>query len=217
MSLTGFNSFWIYNAVKYVHFNGKKSNILEKLPRREVYLNKWNEEMINRRDSMYFFKLDEMFLGKKENLIRCYAYYYIRNKQFYVTEIFDEDFKLYKDMEWELEHIKVVIENDFLKIMIYALEQKKKLDEIFKSTSLSDVFYMYDKKTISIRTLMALEKSFKMLEKLDRTKLNIIEKNKIEKYEKIFEKYYLIVYKYFEFDIKDYLKNTYIKIRKESK
>ena len=121
MELTGFNSFWIYNAVKYVHFTSKRVNVLDKLPKREVFLTKWNEEMIHRRESILFYKLDEKFKNHKDTLIRLYAYYYLKDNKFYITDIFNDNFETFDKMEYELDNIKDVIENDFIKVLIHSL------------------------------------------------------------------------------------------------
>ena len=216
MELTGFNSFWVYNSVKYVHFTSKRVNVLDKLPKKEMYLKKWNEEMIHRRESLMFMKLDEKFKNHQDRLIRLFAYYYLQDARFYVTDVFNDNFNLFDKMEYELNHIKDVIENDFIKVMIYSLTNKVSMNTIFKSLNqLPDVFKLFDRGTISVHSLIAFNLSFGCMDRLKQNELNIVEQEKIKKYKKLLERYLLLVYKYFDFDIKEFLKTIYNKIKGE--
>ena len=208
-SFTGFRSYWIYNLIRYVHFNSNKFNIIDGLARKSTYLKKWNDEMINRRDSLLFMKIDEMFSGKQDKLIRLMSYYYIKNPKFYVTEIFDDNFSTFKNYEWEVNHLKEVLEKDFMFICLWSVSKNIPLNAIFKTRKMNVLFKMYEKKKISIHSLICLDEAFRFIDRIDVSKLNIVEEEKFKTYKKLIDNYSQIIYKYLDFDCKEYLKQTY--------
>lgn len=212
MQYTGFRSFWIYNLIKYIHFNSKKFNIMDGLTKKSVYLKKWNEEMINRRDSLMFKKIDEILEGDQNKLIRLMTTYWIKNNKFYITQIFDDDFQSFKDNEWEITHLKEVLERDYTYILMFAIKNNIPLKTIFKNKKYSVLFKMYEKKKISINSIICFEIAFNFIEKMDISKFNIVQEEKFEFYKKIIDKYTQIIYKYIDFNTKEYLKQTHIKL-----
>lgn len=207
---TGFGSYHIFHVITKMHFRRGKYNVsIMKLPKKDVWLKKWNNEMINRMDSLMFYKLDQKYT--KDELIRMFSYYWINDNSFYISDIFNDDFKLFKRNEWQLKNIKEVLEDDFLKILIFSIKNNISLNRIFKGDdTYSILLRLFDKKKISINSLIGFNIGFNFFEKIDYYRLNLVQKDKYKKYEIIFDKYTKIVYKGFDFDIKQYLKKCYL-------
>jgi hypothetical protein len=184
---------------------------MHEFPRKHVFLNKWNNEMIKRRDSMLFYRLDEKF-DNRDDIILLYAFYYLKNQSFYVTQIFDDEFKIYRDYKWELNNIKDVLEKDFLFILTWALHKNIQLSDIFKSEKYSILLRMFDRNKISIHSLICFNKAFHSLERINESTLNMIENEKFETLKKLIDKYTILVYKYFNFNSREFLRNKYQQI-----
>jgi len=213
---TGFQSYHIYNTIKYIHFKSKKYDITKMpLAKKEQFLKKWNEEMIHRPDSLTFLKLDKLY--NKEELIRMFTYYYLEDRNFYVYSLSEDDFKLFKKMEFELSMIKDVLEKDFYLIYYLAMKNNKKLKHmLFSKKGIPTIFKIYDRGLISINTLVALHLAFGIGDRINYKLLNIVEEEKLKKYKLIFDKYIQIVYKYFDFDTKGVFKEHYEKLYYEN-
>jgi len=195
-----------------MHFGSKKYDITEMpLGRKERFLKKWNEEMINRAESLMFLKLDKLY--NKDQIIRLFAYYYLEDKNFYITDVIEDDFKLFRDNELELILLKDVLERDFY--TIYYLKNKnerKMIDILFKKKGIPYIFKMYNLKMISIHTLIALHLVWDIGNKINHESLNIVEEEKLKKYKIIFDKYIQIVYKYYNFNVEEFLRTIIKKI-----
>jgi len=214
---SGFRSYHIYNVVKYMHFRSKKYDISKNpLAKTSIFLKKWNDEMVNRPDSLAFYKLDKLYDNKK--LIRLFSYYFLRNQNFYVFDIIDDEFQLFKKYERELITLKDTLELDFLRIYHLAVKNKKSMREIlFSKKGIPLVFKIFDRKKISVHTLLALHLVWGIGDKINIDNLNIVEEEKYKVYRMIFDKYHNIVYKYFNFDMKNVFKNSIKYLNKESK
>jgi len=209
---TGFQSYHIYNVVKYMHFRSKKYDITKMaLAKKKQFLKKWNDEMINRAESLMFLKLDKLY--NKDQIIRLFAYYYLEDKNFYITSIIEDEFKLFRKYESELSLIKDIIETDFYKIeYLRNKNNKERKDILFKKNGIAPIFKMYDLKMISVHTLIALHLIWNIGNRINYESLNIVEEEKLKKYKIIFDKYIPIVYKYYNFNIKEFFKNCFEKI-----
>lgn len=203
---SGFQSYHIYNTIRHIYFNSKKTyDILNKpLPRREVLLKKWNEEMIHRKDSLFFFKLDKLF--NKEQLIRLFAYYYLENSDFYIYNIFDDDMKLFRVNESNLLLMKDIIETDILTMIYLCIKNNKKIKQIiFSKSGIPIIFKMYEKKQISVYTIIAFQKVYKIIDRINKKSLNVVTEDRVNKYQKIIDKFSPIVYKYYNFDVREHI------------
>jgi len=203
---TGFNQFWIYSTVKYIYFNSKNYDILKhRLPKRDSYIHQWNSGRKDR-DGILFYKMKDRIPPFKETYIRLFAYYYLQNKDYHVSEIYDDKFELFNKNEYEIRNLKTVVGGDFLRFVNYAT--KIKIKKLFISESgLPFVFKMFDQNKISIHSLIVFNDIFKIYDKLTLDKLNIVEKEKLKRYELIFDKYKPLVYDFInDVDWKTYLK-----------
>lgn len=205
---TGFNAYHIYNTVKYIYFPGKKYDIIKhQLPRREVFVKKWNNEVINRKDSLYFLNLEKDYT--KEQLIRMMSIYYLDNNKFYVTNIFDDEFYLYKKGESDLNNLDLVIETDLLKLLYITKSNNVPISNIFKyKDKIPFIYTLYEKGIIRLNSLVAFGTVTKINNFDNYKATNIIEEEKIKKYKKIFDKYLPIIYnKISNYDLKTLIKH----------
>jgi len=206
---TGFNQFWIYSALKYVYFKSKTYDITKhRLPRRETYIHQWNSGRKDR-DGILFFKLDKRIPPHKKTYIRLFAYYYLmKDTNFHISAVYDDEFKLFDKYEYEIRNLKTVVGGDFLRFVNYAIKKKIKIKRLFISESgLPFVFKMFDQNKISIHSLIVFNDIFKIYDKITLDKLNIVEKEKLKRYELIFDKYKPLVYDFInDVDWKTYLK-----------
>jgi hypothetical protein len=175
------------------------------LAKKEQFLKKWNDEMINRAESLMFLKLDKLY--NKDQIIRLFAYYYLEDKNFYITSVIEDEFNLFRKYESELSLIKDVIEIDFYKIVYLMKKNNRKFKDIlFKKKGIAPIFKMYDLKVISIHTLIAVHFVWDIGNKINYESLNIVEEEKLKKYKIIFDKYLPIVYNFYNFNIKEFFR-----------
>jgi hypothetical protein len=195
-----------------MHFKSKKYDIIKMpLAKREQFLKKWNDEMINRAESLMFLKIDKLY--NKDQIIRLFAYYYLEDKNFYITSVIEDEFKLFRKYESELSLIKDVIETDFYKIVYLMRKNNTKFKDIlFNENGIPKIFKIYDMKIISVHTLIAIDLLWDIGNKINYESLNVVEEEKLKKYKTIFDKYVPIVYKYYDFNGKEFFKNCFKKI-----
>lgn len=212
MATTGFQAYHTYQVVKHMHFTSKKFDITKfkkELPKREIFVNKWNEEVRNTGPSRIFFKLDRMF-DNREKLIRLFAYYCVTDENFYVTDIQVDEFQLFKKYERELNNLKETLEADMAYVLSTSRTNNVPLQKIlFAKGRTPYIFQMFDRGKISIHSLIAFDIAFDIHNKIDKENIDIVSQQKLKKYHQILDKYSLIVYKFYIFDVKEYLKQVY--------
>jgi hypothetical protein len=207
---TGFRAYHIYNVVKYAHFGSKTYDVAKHpLCKKAQFLSKWNDEVRHKGVSLIYHKLDGLFTNRE--LIRLFAYYYLEDSGFYVTDVIDDDLATYKKREAELEMIEDVLETDMLRIFVLMTKNGKSLKEIlFADTGTPYVLQMYDRKIVCANTLVALDDAFGIGSSLSGDEgLNVVEAEKRKKHRIIFDKYKQIVYDRFDFDVKEFVKKLY--------
>lgn len=201
MDNTGFYPFWIYMAVKNCHFRSKKYDITKfNLPQREKFCKIWNDKRKDQ-DGVHFFNLQKNKNFSKEEYIRLFSYYWIRDNNFSIFTIMKDSFQHYKDCEYEINNIQIIVENDFMKLVKLSVKNKIKMKKFFETgKKLPLVIQCYEKGIISIHSLLVFETVFKFFGKIDPNTLNLIDKEKYDFYEKIYDKYRKVVYSYLELD-----------------
>jgi hypothetical protein len=208
MRKTGFKAFWFYNTVTKMHFGKGKYNVMEqKLPRREVFVKSWNDKYRNRSGHL-FQKIEKYLPEKRYSYIKLFAFYWIKKSNYYVTDIFSDDFKLYKTYEYELNNLEEVVEKDFINILNFCQSKGLKLKQFFFSKrGFPPVLKIYEKEKISVHSLIAFNIAFNIHNRIDTKTLDIIEEEKFKKIEQIWVDYYKIVLPYFsKIDWKQFFK-----------
>ena len=212
MAITGFNAYIFYIRTK-VHFNSKKYNIIDNKIDKDKYIRPWNKKRADR-DGLLFQSIEKYLPRNRMKFIRCFAYYYLQNPNFYLTDILESKFKLYKYNEFQFNCVKEVVISDFRYILYFADKNKRSLKDVFRNKKhLPAVFRLYEKKKISIFGLLVFEKMFNISEHINFEKLDFLEKEKYIFYvEKVFDKFEKIVHNgIFEIGIdwKDVIRNLY--------
>ena len=210
---TGFNAYHLYNVVKYMHFNSRKYDVTRMgLPRKEQFLRKWNDEMVNRKESLLFLKLDKLYGKDRDALARLYAHYYMSDPRFYVTTIFDDEMRTHRELEAELGMMKDVVERDFLSVAYLARTNGKGIREIMREKGrLPLVFSIYDRGRIGVHGLLAFHLAWNIGEFASINARNVVEEEKTKKYRAIIDKYFPMVHKYYDFDVKQFISECYRK------
>ena len=192
--ITGFNAYLFYVYTK-IHFSSKKFNILEKKLNKDKYIKSWNNARADR-DGLLFQRIENYLPRNKMKFIRCFSYYFLANPNFYLIEILESQFKLYKYNEFQLNKIEEVIKTDFRYILYFKERNKRKLKDVFRSKNkLPAVFRLYEKKKISVFGLLVFEKMFNIIDNVNYERLDFLEKEKYNFYsEKVLDKFQKIVY-----------------------
>lgn len=173
----------------------------DKPPKKTVFLHKWNKDR-HKRDGKLFHRIEAYLPQNRANYIRLYCYYYIQNPNFFVTEILDDNFRLYRKNEYELKNIEQTIKNDFMSMLARChrpMTLKKMILGDEDKTELPYMFYLYHQNKISIHTIIAmLLAKPKLLPEFNERKLNMVDEEKLKQFNKIFDKYLNVVYNFFE-------------------
>ena len=210
-SLTGFRAYHIYCTVKNIFFRSKKYDIMTMpLPKRDVFIKKWNDEIVNRRDSMLFYKLDKLFETDENALKRLYCFYWLENPKFWISDVFDNGMATWKGYEGELNAIRDVLERDLYAICAIAAGNNVGLRHMFDSRGrVPLVFRAYDLGKISVHGLLGFHYAMGIGEWQSVTARNVVEEEKLKKYRAIIDKYSKLVHKYYDFDVKGFLRHCY--------
>jgi hypothetical protein len=201
--ITGFHAYWIYVAVKNIHFGSGKYNIMEsRLPQKQRFLKSWNDGRKDR-DGMMFLKIMEKIPANKVNYIRLFASYCIKDPSFHVSAIFNDDFQTYKQNELELADILGTVKSDYLHAILYCYEKGIQPQDMFYGrntgyTKLPLIYKLYNRGKISTNSIIAFNEVFGIARGLDWNCQNIVEEAAIKHYKLIFVKYSPIVYHHFE-------------------
>lgn len=202
--ITGFHAYWIYVAVKNIHFGSKKYNIMEsRLPQKKRFLKSWNDGRKDR-DGMMFLKIMEKIPANKEKYIRLFAAYYVKNPSFHVSDILNDNFQTYKGNELELNDILETTKSDYLTAILYCFEKGIQPEDMFYGRDKGYVefpliFKLYDRGKISANSLIAFNEVFGIRSKLRvQACTNIVDEGRAKEYQLIFDKYSPIVYNYFQ-------------------
>lgn len=201
MDDSGFLQWWIYFTVKNIHFTKNTYDITKyRLPKREYYVKQWNEKYKDT-EGILFYRLQNKIPYDKNTYIRLFSYYYIENNgKFHIHNIFDDNFKLFVKYEHELRNLEEIVFLDFLKLLNLAAESRLQLKKIFfDNNKFPLVFSKYNIREISPHSMIAFNLAFNIFDKLkERKNLNIVEKEKIKNYNKLFDNYQKVVYTFFK-------------------
>ena len=216
---TGFYAYWIYVTVKNIHFGSRKYDITrQRLPKKDQFIKTWNQGRKDK-DGILFYKVESSLPFKKEEFIRCFAYYYMKNPQFHVSDILNDGFNLYRQNEIELDDILGTVKSDFLTAILRCEEKDIDRHHMFYGTNqiLPIIFRLYDQGKISVNSLIAFNEVFPLAQKVsaerDTKTLNIVDLERCKKYAIIFDKYQQIVYNsYKDIDWKDILQSYHKQI-----
>jgi len=172
MSKTGFKAYACYLYTKNIHFSDNKHNImnLTKVPLKDKLMNSWNNKR-RKTDGIKFREIEEECSNIKQ-LALLYSSYYVENPNFYIQEIFEDDFEKYKNNVIILKNLKECLTNDLRSVIMHIQNEEITAKSMFtSSTSIPQIFKM----GYSINTLVIMEELFKLSNLNKDIKINSLE------------------------------------------
>jgi len=172
MRLTGFRAYSCYLYVKNVHFANNNHDImkLSKVPLRDKLIDSWNKKR-RKKDGMKFLEIEEQF-KTNASLALLYSSYYIKNGNFYIQDLFEDDFEVFKKNYAELKLIKNVLTNDLNDVIMYLKSENiKPINILTSETQIPKIFNM----GLSFNSIVILNKLFNILELNKNLKINSLE------------------------------------------
>ena len=114
---TGFRAYAVYLFLKNVHFKDNNYSIMNitNIPMKDKLLDNWNKKR-RLQDGIKFREIEKECSEIKQ-LALLYASYYVEDSNFYIQDIFEDDFQKYKDNITILNNLKEYVINDFQEII----------------------------------------------------------------------------------------------------
>ncbi len=191
--ITGINAYAVYLYIKNIHFKNNNHNIITMNMNKfkNKLLNKWNSD--RRKVDGFKFKEIQTQYPKKNDLILLFSSYYIKNKNFYIQEIIEDEFNLYKKNVAELNNIEKVLTFDLKSVILLCRENKKSLKDIFiGETSIPKIF----KLNLSFNSLIIFNNIFDLINKNKENNINSLEIRRWNDIKINIKKYELIIHQY---------------------
>lgn len=190
---TGFEAYCLYVFIKQIHFKDNTFNVmnLKKTPMGNKLIKSWNDNRRNK-DGLSFQKIESKF-NKIKPLARLYSSYYINNPNFYIQDLFDDEFHIYKNNMNELKMIKDVFTNDLLDIISHIKIENTTTKELFVSnSSIPQIFKM----GLSFNSLVIMDDIFDIVKLNEKNKINTLEKERWKQLKLLLKWYKPIIQKY---------------------
>jgi len=198
---SGFHAYWVYCAVKMMHFGSGSYDITQMgLPRKEMFLNKWNTDRKDK-DGILFQKFMEQMPRLKDHYIRCFSRYYLNDPNFHISNVLNDKMSLYKRNELELDAIVDTVRGDFVAALNYGHKKDIKPDKMFigDNQNVPFILRLYDRGKVSVNSIIAFHLGFKPDIYPDKmTGYNPVDQEKMKMWTKIFVEYYKVVYNTFQ-------------------
>ncbi len=198
---SGFHAYWVYVAVKMMHFGKSNYDITKQgLPRKEMFLNKWNSDRKDK-DGLLFQKFMQQMPRDKNHYIRCFSRYYLDDPNFHISNVLIDKMSLYKRNELELDNILNTVKGDFIEVLNYCHKKGMTYGKMFQpyQGNAPFVLRLYDRGKVSVNSIVAFSLAFGypdiMTGKI--SGLNPIDKEKMKMWTKIFVEYHKVVYNTF--------------------
>jgi hypothetical protein len=193
MARSGFRAYAIYLFMRNIHFKDNKFNVMKltKTPMKDKLLTSWNKKR-RLQDGLKFSAIEEKTNNIK-SLALLYASYYMQTNDFYIQQIFEDNFRVYQKNVAELRQLENVFTNDLNCVIIYCKENKIKVKSLFVGKdSIPQIFKM----DLSWNSLVILNDLFGIVKLNQDLQVNILEngrwlnsKLKLEWYKPIIQDY----------------------------
>ncbi len=173
MKPTGFKAYACYLFIKNIHFKNNNYNIMNynSIPMKDKLLNNWNKKR-RKQDGIKFQEIEKEF-SSIYSLALLFSSYYVKNSNFYIQDIFDDNFEIFKNNYAELKLIKNVLTNDLDCVIMYLNERQIKPINIFVSnTEIPKIFKM----GLSFNSIVILNDLFSIIKKNKDLRINSLEK-----------------------------------------
>ena len=205
-TLSGFLSYHVYIAIKNLHFKNNSYNITKMpLPKRDVFMRNWNLKRVNT-DGTLFQRIQNK-VSSKGSLIALYSAYWAKNPDFYILDILEDDYLIYKHHLMDLRNVEDTLKVDFMYVKEKVENSKLTYNEFFRTPQLM----MYAGK-ISPVSLAIFDKLFNinyyLTEEMKSEDINILFRTKWDDlYKVFFKKFYPTISEYIDLpSIKEYIK-----------
>jgi hypothetical protein len=175
MAKTGFKAYAVYLFVKNLHFKDNDFNVmrLKKTPMKDKLINSWNKKR-RLQDGLKFQAIEEKS-GNIKSLALLFASYYMVNNDFYIQQMFNDNFGTYQKNLAELRQLESVFTNDLKSVIIYCREEKLKVRDLLVGLgSIPKIFKM----DLSWNTLVILNDLFGIVELNADLQVNSLEKER---------------------------------------
>ena len=199
---TGFGAYCLYIAVKKIHFGNKKGNVVlyKKNSLKNKLIDNWNNKR-RHKDGRFFQVIEEKYSSSKV-LKLLFASYHLNDSNFYVRDILDDNYQIFKDNLYELKNIEEVFTTALESVIIDCIKEKKKIKNLLVSdNSIPEIFNL----GLSFNVLVILNNLFNIIEINKDNKLNLLEEERwtslkinIIKYDLLIEE----IYKKYNWEIK---------------
>lgn len=170
---TGIKAYCVYIFVKNLHFKKNDFNVmnLKKTPMKDKLIKSWNEK--RRKQDGLQFQAIEQECSNIQSLAILFSSYYVKNPEFYIREIFDDDFKIYKNNIAELNKLEEVFKNELNYVISYCRENSIKAKDIFIGQGSIPKIFKLD---LSFNTIVIMNDIFNILEKNKDLQVNSLER-----------------------------------------
>ena len=207
---TGFGAYTLYIAIKKIHFGTIKgdTSLYNKNSLKNKFIDNWNKIRRNK-DGILFQSVENKYKSSKV-LKLLFASYYIKDSQFYIQDILEDNFQIFKDNLYELKNIEEVFTNELECVIIECKKNKKKIiDLLVAESSVPEIFNL----DLSFNVLVILNNLFNIIELNKDNKLNLLEKERWKKLKRNLIKYDLLINKFitkknWEIELKKLLRKT---------
>lgn len=172
MRITGFRAYCVYLYIKKVHYANNSHNImnLHDIPLANRLLGTWNKKRSGQ-DGMKFLEIEKQF-QTNQDLALLYSSYYLNNPNFYIQELFEDDFDRFRKNKAELKLLKNVLTNDLECVIIHIKSNNVTPINIFTSESqIPQIFKM----GLSWNSLVILNKLFNIVALNENIDINSLE------------------------------------------
>lgn len=183
--ISGYKAYSIYLTIKNIHFQNNDYDI-NNISYSKRYLNKWNTERKN--TDGYLFQDIQKKYNDVYILKLLFATYYLNSKNFYLTDIFDDNFELFKD---NIRYLRD-IENNFTKDLRYIMIDNSLKNLLICDSGIPKIF----KLDISWNFLVIINIIFDIKKLNKNSTFNSLERRKYDEIMIKIHKYSLIINKF---------------------
>jgi len=178
MVSTGFKAYATYIFIKNLHFSNSTFDVMKLtgIPLEKKLIDSWNNK--RRKKDGLKFKAIEDECSNIHVLALLYGSYYVKNPNFYIQDIFEDNFETYKKNLVVLKNIKEVLTNDIKCVIMNCKENQIRPKTLFVSSnnSLPKILKM----GYGVNTLIVFDYLFDILKANENLVVNELEKEVLQ-------------------------------------
>jgi len=195
--VSGYKAYSIYLMTKHVHFKDNDYNMMKRKYNKK-FLDKWNKERVDK-DGYIFQEIQNKY--NNEKLLKLlFSTYYIENSNFYIKDIVDNNFKVFKD---NLKYLKDIEKNftiDFESVIL----NHKLTDILISKNSVPKIF----KLNYSWNFLVIMNRCFNIVGKNKDIEINSLQEAKWNEILVNLKKYEMVINEFIDYDWKQIIKSV---------